>query len=52
MTHRYSSAATSLKEQHRFNEALTEIAKAEALCVDDEDARALASALREAMAQQ
>jgi tetratricopeptide (TPR) repeat protein len=38
--------ARSLTEQNRFAEALAELAKAEAICADDEEALALAKELR------
>ncbi len=38
--------ARSLAEQNRREEALAELAKAEAICADDEEARALAKELR------
>ena len=40
--------ARSLTEQNRREEALAELAKAEAICADDEEARALAKELRAA----
>jgi tetratricopeptide (TPR) repeat protein len=40
------SLATSLKGQHRLDEALAEVVKAEAICSDDDDLRGLAKELR------
>ncbi|MEQ1853071.1 MAG: hypothetical protein ABMA01_15950 [Chthoniobacteraceae bacterium] len=39
--------ANSRKDQQRLDEALAEIAKAEAICTDDEELRAFAKSLRE-----
>jgi hypothetical protein len=40
--------ARSLGDQHRRDEALAELAKAEAICADDEEARVLGTELRSA----
>lgn len=47
----FVALATSLKQQERAADALAQIVKAEALCSDDDDLRALAKELRSARQQ-
>lgn len=46
------SLAGSLKDQGRFADSLAEVAKAEALCLDDAELRKFAGELRAAMPKQ